>query len=107
MTTQAYANHMSWRLSSCSNTYSLPNVQVISQQCCLPPGTYNLECKEDMGNGWNNEDSTYGFGSIYIEVDGTRYCENFTNGRVMINKITVSGTLKPLEINGIKALKES
>ena len=83
LTTKSFANEISWKLGSCSNKYAYGNNLVFVQQCCLPPGTYNLECKDTYSDGWHGG---------YIEVDGTRYCESFSSGGIMTAEITIQGT---------------
>ena len=45
-----------------------------TEQCCLTPGNYNLECKDSYGDGWNGG---------YIEVKGEKYCGSFSTGRTV------------------------
>jgi len=39
------------------------------RECCLPAGTHTLECLDSYGDGWHGG---------YLEIDGERYCEDFT-----------------------------
>ena len=83
LTTKSFASEISWKLGSCSNKYAYGNNLVFVQQCCLPPGVYNLECKDTYSDGWHGG---------YIEVDGTRYCESFSSGSILTAEITIQGT---------------
>ena len=42
-----------------------------SEDCCLAPDTYTLECKCSFGDGWHEG---------YLEIDGVKYCDDFTDG---------------------------
>ena len=59
MTTAAYANEVSWTIQGESGTavcegngYSL-NDHTSVHACCLPPGSYTLECYDSFGDGWH------------------------------------------------------
>ena len=47
------------------------------EECCLAPGTYNMDCKCTWGDGWHGG---------YLEIDGVKYCDDFRTG----HKKTVS-----------------
>ena len=81
LTTKGFTDEISWNLGECSGLgpYSGPSS---IHQCCIAPGTYQLECKDTYGDGWRGG---------YIEVDGKRYCENFINGFIMSAQITIQG----------------
>ena len=80
LTTVDYGSEISWSLGPCQSLGQYGNNHDYIQACCLGEGSYNLECKDSYGDGWNGG---------YIEVDGQKYCENFTSGYVIAIKITV------------------
>ena len=49
------------------------------EECCMVPGTYTIDCECSYGDGWHGG---------YLEVDGTRYCEDFLSG--ITKSVTVS-----------------
>ena len=82
LTPNGFADEMMWSLSSCSGYGSVDGLPS-AHQCCVPPGTYRLQCEDSYGDGWHGG---------YIEVDGERYCESFVNGTIMSAEITIQGT---------------
>ena len=71
LTTVNYGSEISWSLGSCQSNGGYGNNAEYTEQCCLTPGNYNLECKDSYGDGWNGG---------YIEVKGEKYCESFSTG---------------------------
>ena len=80
LTTYDYGDENSWTLAHCSSDESYGNYQEYSNQCCLTPGTYTLECKDSYGDGWHGG---------YIKVDGVKYCESYNDGSVMTSEIII------------------
>ena len=83
ITTFDYGDESSWTLAHCSSDESYGNNQEYSNQCCLTPGTYTLECKDSYGDGWHGG---------YIKVDGVKYCESYTSGSVMTSEIIIQNS---------------
>ena len=44
-----------------------------SEECCLAAGAYSLDCKCSFGDGWHGG---------YLEIDGVKYCDDFTDGNI-------------------------
>ena len=82
ITTFDYGDESSWTLAHCSSDESYGNNQEYSNQCCLTPGTYTLECKDSYGDGWHGG---------YIEVDGVKHCNSYDSGSVMTSEIMIQG----------------
>ena len=80
LTTLNFGEEISWTLDSCESNGGYGNNGEYTQQCCLIPGSYHLECKDSYGDGWNGG---------YIEVDGIKYCESFTSGREETSEIII------------------
>ena len=80
LTTLNYGNEISWNLGSCQGNGGYGNYAEYIEQCCLPTGSYTLQCKDSANNGWHGG---------YIEVDGQKYCDNFLGGNVETSQITV------------------
>ena len=77
--TKSLAFENSWTLDSCQSKGGYANNNEYVEKCCLSPGSYILECKDSDGDGWHMG---------YIELDGTKYCESFTDGSKETNEIT-------------------
>ena len=82
ITTKGGGDENTWVLGPCQGTDVYGNDSQYTENCCLPPGSYNLECKDSLGDGWQGG---------YIELNGTRYCETFNSGKEEITEITMIG----------------
>ena len=82
LTTVRYGSEISWRLGSCEGNGGYGNNAEYTEQCCLEPGNYNLECKDSYGDGWHG---------AYIEVNGETYCESFSTGSEETSQIIIEG----------------
>ena len=80
--TLRYGNENSWKFGSCSGPAQgskYVSRKTYNVQCCQPPGTYELECKDcwnaecDIGDGWHG-------GWIKIGNAKTKICQNFRKG---------------------------
>ena len=60
-----------WKDAVCKSKRSYGDSSDYEEECCLVPGEYILNCGTLYGEGWNGG---------YVEIDGTRYCEDFTSG---------------------------
>ena len=68
--TQNYGEENSYKLGSCTNKQEKYGRYTTNfEKCCQPAGTYTLECIDSYGDGWHGG---------YIEINGTKYCEDFT-----------------------------
>ena len=90
LTTRSFGEEISWILDLCESNGGYGDYGEYMQQCCLIPGSYNLECKDSYGDGWNGG---------YIEVDGTKYCESFTSGSEETNEVIIQAGGKYFSIN--------
>ena len=78
--TKKYGNEISWKFGSCQSPPGYgehrmgkyANNKEYTIECCQPAGTYELDCKDKWGDGWNG-------GSI--EIGGTKYCKDFKKGK--------------------------
>ena len=80
LTTLDWGSEISWTLGSCVSYERYGSYRKYTQQCCLAPGSYHLECKDSLGDGWHGG---------YIEVDGIKHCESFTSGSEETSEIIV------------------
>ena len=55
-----------------------------TEQCCLTGGDYQIICKDSYGDGWHGG---------YLEINGQRYCEDFTIGKEQKVTISISSAL--------------
>ena len=92
LTTKNFGYQNSWKIGSCQSDVTYGNNAEYIEQCCLPDGLYNLECKFTRNHwaevgGWNGG---------YIQVDGQKYCDSFRKGNVYNSpkKINVVGNGK-------------
>merc|ERR1711962_1240244 len=69
--TKSWGHENSYELGSCSSQQRYGSYENYEEECCQPSGTYTLECMCSYGDGWHGG---------YIEIDGTRYCDDFTAG---------------------------
>jgi len=86
--TTRWAYENSWTFGSCSGPASgtqYSNYDTKTEQCCQGSGTHILTCKDSYGDGWSPS-------GAYIEIGGTKYCENFLSGRTQTHSIMTSGS---------------
>ena len=69
--TERWGNENSYQIGECSSQRQYGNKRNYEENCCLAPGTYTLDCKCSYGDGWHGG---------YIEIDGIKYCQDFTDG---------------------------
>jgi len=85
--TSVWASEISWHMfgSWHCNAYGWhEDGQVHTTDCCLDDGMYTLKCMDSFGDGWHG---------AYLLIDGIKYCEDFTDGSYMQEKV-------PLGISG-------
>ena len=79
--TKVYAWENTWSLGTCgSNREYISNVNY-TETCCLDPGQYHLRCNDNGQDGWHGG---------FIEIQGTRYCQDFTNGKERVQIINIT-----------------
>ena len=77
--------HRWWTLGSCRSVsihVGIMNDKELTQECCLTPGHYELECRR-INNGY------------YIEVNGEKYCENLISGSEIVSGIKIGSGNHP------------
>merc|ERR1711962_494403 len=87
LTTKAFGWDISWDLGGLA-CYSIPNgingyywnYLEYESTCFMPGGNYILSCKDKSGDGWNG---------AYIEIAGTKYCEDFDDGYIKTVTVTI------------------
>ena len=75
VTTMNYGYEISWRLidvnhptsSVCGGSHYASH-SVKNETCYVETGNYELRCEDSWGDGWNGG---------YLEIGGTKYCEDF------------------------------
>ena len=77
ITTKDFSSEIYWSVGSCTsytNNYG-ENVYMdnapFTQQCCLASGNHKVTCADSHSDGWHGG---------YLEINGVKYCEDFTNG---------------------------
>ena len=85
LSTADYGEEISWNIGSCQSNAVYDDNAEYTQRCCLKPGTYNLECRDSAGDGWNGG---------YIEVNGNKYCDSFTSASDETSEIFIESTGK-------------
>ena len=76
--TKDWGHEIEWNIggsthASYENEQRYENDQEYTQQCCLPKdqSEFAITCKDTYGDGWHGG---------YLEIEGEKYCEEFTNG---------------------------
>ena len=70
--TKAWGNEISWTVGNCRNDQQYASESNYTQDCCQPEGDWPVTCTDSYGDGWHGG---------FIEIDGERFCENFTTGK--------------------------
>ena len=81
LTTKSWGKEISWKFGSCESPAGYGeneegkygNNQEYNIECCQPPGTYELDCKDKYGDGWHG-------GYNQIGNDARQYCKDFESG---------------------------
>ena len=71
--TEKWGHENSYEIGTCTSKVVYSDHKNYEENCCLAPGTYTLKCKCSYGDGCHGG---------YIEIDGTKYCEDFDNGKL-------------------------
>ena len=88
LSTMEYGDEVSWSLGSCDSLdVDYADYTTYDPTCCLTPGTYTLHCIDDYDDGWHGG---------YIQINGTRYCDDFNHGAEKTVQVSVIGNLKKL-----------
>ena len=82
LTINRYGTEASWTFGSCSSAQTYANQQEYTESCCLNSGEHTLTCKDSFGDGWHGG---------FIEIDGTKYCDDFVTGYNTTRQITIEG----------------
>ena len=91
LSTKQHGEEVSWSLGSCNSLdVDYDDYTTYDPTCCLIPGTYTLHCIDSYSDGWHGG---------YIQINGTRYCEDFTNGQEKTVEMSVLGNFKSFSVN--------
>ena len=71
--TKSWGYENSWTFGSCSSSQTYGNNEEYTEECCQPPGSYDLDCKCSYGDGWHG-------GYIQIGDSEEKLCLDFTSG---------------------------
>ena len=82
LTTKDWGKEVSWTFGSCDSTQDYGNNGQYTEKCCLGVGDYKLSCKDTFGDGWHGG---------FVEIQGNKYCEDFTSGKEAEIQITITG----------------
>ena len=85
--TSDYGSENSWSLGTCNSEQTYVDGSEYFQVCCLDSGLHTLTCKDSWGDGWKNGE--HGLNG-YLEIDGVRYCEDFSTGFEKIINVSLS-----------------
>lgn len=69
--TKRWGYEISWTVGSCYSNQQYADQSQYSQNCCQAEGDWPVTCSDSYGDGWHGG---------YIEIDGERFCEDFTTG---------------------------
>lgn len=69
--TKAWGYEISWQVGNCQSSGQFTSNNQFSQECCMAAGDWPVTCDDSYGDGWHGG---------YIEIDGNRYCDDFTTG---------------------------
>ena len=71
LVTKRWGNEISWTFGDCSSSQEYGNHNIYTEECCQKAGSYPITCKDSYGDGWHGG---------YLEIEGTKYCKDFTAG---------------------------
>ena len=83
LTTNIWANEITWSVGSCTNNQDYANNNVYTQECCLAGGDYTITCTDSYGDGWHG---------AYLEINGVQYCQDFTSGYEQQAYLTIASS---------------
>ena len=83
-TTKKGGSEISWTLGTCISAREYQNHHKYAECCCLESGSYQLVCKDRVEDGWDGG---------FIEIQGKRYCEDFSDGSQQEHDIEILGKL--------------
>ena len=104
MKTIEYANEIGWSIGCnspkdchvCKGNGNYGNNKEYVQECCIPQNSFEdlvgineefvATCLDTYGDGWHG---------AYLEIDGNRYCDQFTDGSVHSAKFKTKFTTIP------------
>ena len=83
--TKVWGSEISWEFGTCSSTQEYNSNEIYTEQCCQPAGAYELVCKDSYGDGWHGG---------YIEIGGSKYCEDFMAGSAESHDVAMPGKFR-------------
>ena len=99
ITTKLYGHENAWSLGTCvSDDGRYRENNVYTEECCLDAGKYTLNCDDTYKDGWHGG---------FIEIQGTQYCEDFTEGHQQSQDIDIvyPGNHDMLRVTSLDGLK--
>ena len=57
-------------MGTCLSDQTYTDYTEYIEECCLTAGVYTLKCQDSYGDGWHGG---------FIEIQGTKYCDDFTS----------------------------
>ena len=69
--TERWGNENSYSIGTCVAKEQYSDNSDYTEECCLVPGNYTMDCKCSFGDGWHGG---------YLEINEVRYCEDFSSG---------------------------
>ena len=81
ITTKIHGKDNRYAIGACTSASIYDNWKNYMEHCCLDAGSYTLTCENTNGDGWHDG---------YIEIQGKRYCEDFTSGHQQENNVEIS-----------------
>ena len=87
--TKAWGSEVSWTFGKCKSSQRYASRRTYTMSCCLLKGEHTLTCKDSYGDGWHGG---------YLEIEGKKYCKDFTAGREKTAKVHIKG-IKMIQVN--------
>ena len=69
--TEDWGDENSYSIGTCDAKQEYWDSSQYSEECCLVPGTYTMDCKDSYGDGWHGG---------YLKIHGVKYCDDFKDG---------------------------
>ena len=69
--TEYWGDENSYSIGTCGTKQQYSDSRQYSEECCLVPGTYTMDCKDSYGDGWHGG---------YLKIHGVKYCDDFKDG---------------------------
>jgi len=81
--TRTWANEIEWSFvgTDCASDRDYENSMWYTHECCLPEGSYTVECHDSYGDGWHGG---------YLQINGNeKVCDNFHSGNLQTEAVTI------------------